>query len=86
MTTDEERFLRELILQWKLGRVRPSYFKEKFGVDLSDRYGEILKQWKEEGDLVVSGEELSLTREALLRVDSMLHQLFLPQHRDARYV
>tara|TARA_B100000925_G_scaffold11142_1_gene7912 strand:+ start:5433 stop:6392 length:960 start_codon:yes stop_codon:yes gene_type:complete len=86
MTTDEERFLRELILQWKLGRVRPSYFKEKFGVDLSDRYAEILKQWKEEGDLVESGEELSLTREALLRVDSMLHQLFLPQHQDARYV
>ena len=86
MTTDEERFLRELILQWKLGRVRPSYFKEKFGVDLSERYGEILKQWKEEGDLVESGEELSLTREALLRVDSMLHQLFLPQHQDARYV
>lgn len=86
MTTDEERFIRELILQWKLGVVRPGYFEEKFGVNLSDRYGDILKQWKDDGDLVESEEKLSLTREALLRVDSMLHQLFLPQHQDARYV
>ena len=85
MTTDEERFIRELILQWKLGVVRPGYFEEKFGVNLSDRYGDILKQWKDDGDLVESEEKLSLTREALLRVDSMLHQLFLPQHQDARY-
>ena len=31
MTTDEERFLRELILQ-ELGRVRPNYFKESLAL------------------------------------------------------
>ena len=30
--TDEERLIRELVLQLKLGSVRPSYFREKYGV------------------------------------------------------
>ena len=30
MTTEEERFLREFILQMKIGEVRPSYFQDKF--------------------------------------------------------
>ena len=32
MTTEEERFIRELILQWKLGRVNNNYFLKKFGI------------------------------------------------------
>jgi len=86
LTTEEERFIREFILQWKLGIVRPSYFKEKFGIDLPSRYGEIFKHWKSEGILQEGSDRLSLSREALLRVDSLLHQFFLPQHQDARYV
>ena len=86
LTTEEERFIREFILQWKLGIVRPSYFKEKFGIDLSSRYGEIFKHWKSKGILQEGPDRLSLSREALLRVDSLLHQFFLPQHQDARYV
>jgi len=86
LTTEEERFIREFILQWKLGTVRPSYFKEKFGIDLPSRYGEIFKHWKSEGILQEGPDRLSLSREALLRVDSLLHQFFLPQHQDARYV
>jgi len=34
----------------------------------------------------MEGEEWTLSREALLRVDSLLDQFFLPQHQDARYV
>ena len=42
LTTEDERFVREFILQWKLGRVRPAYFSEKFCVDVKERFSEIL--------------------------------------------
>src|SRR5690606_40692494 len=35
-TTEEERMIREFILQMKLGRVKASYFRDKFGVDRSE--------------------------------------------------
>ena len=86
MTTEEERFIRELILQWKLGRVNNNYFLKKFGISISERYASILTQWKERGDLREEGDYLVLSRDALLRIDSMLQGFFLPDHRDARYV
>ncbi len=86
LTTEEERFIREFILQWKLGTVRPSYFKEKFGIDVTARYADLFGEWKREGILHEEPDRLSLSREALLQVDSLLHQFFLPQHQDARYV
>ena len=86
MTTEEERFIRELILQWKLGRVNNNYFLKKFDISISERYAPILTQWKERGDLREEGDYLVLSRDALLRIDSMLQGFFLPDHRDARYV
>ena len=86
LITDEERFLREFILQWKLGSVRPSYFREKFGVDIEQRFVDLMKDWEEQGILLRQPDRLVLSREALLRVDSLLHHFFLPQHQDSRYV
>ena len=86
MTTEEERFIREFILQWKLGKVNREYFEKKFDVDLKKRYGRLFQTWKEMGDLIEDGDEYRLSRDALLRVDSKLHDLFLPQHQDSRYV
>ena len=34
----EERLIRELVLQLKLGRVRPPYFADKYGVDILRRF------------------------------------------------
>src|SRR6185295_1618829 len=38
--SDEERLIRELVLQFKLGGVRPAYFTDKYGVDIRQRFGE----------------------------------------------
>ncbi len=86
MTKEEERFIRELILQWKLGRVKKEYFLKKFGISISERYSSILTEWKGRGYLTEDGDNLILSRDALLRIDSMLQGFFLPVHRDARYV
>ena len=86
LTTEEERFIREFILQWKLGSVKPSYFLEKFGVDIESKYRAEFAGWLDQGIVEKHSDAWVLSRDALLRVDSLLHQFFLPQHKDAKYV
>jgi oxygen-independent coproporphyrinogen-3 oxidase len=84
--TAEERMIRELILQFKLGRVNAGYFRQKFGVDVHSRFAEALKTLQDGGYLTIVGDDLTLNREGLLRADRLVHEFFLPPHRDARYV
>lgn len=83
--TEDERFLREFLLQLKLGRVSARGFIEKFGIDPRERFAERFAAWDKQGFGGVRGEEIHLTRLGLLQVDFLLHQLFLPEHRNARY-
>ena len=83
LTNDDERFIRELILQWKLGQVNKQYFENKFGVSISDRYRSILNVWEARGDISFDGENYVLSRSALLQIDSLLHGFFLAEHREA---
>ncbi|MFV1996177.1 MAG: radical SAM protein, partial [Verrucomicrobiales bacterium] len=84
-TSAEERLVREFILKIKLGRVRASYYLEKYGVDVRERFAAPLKYAESEGFLTVEGDEIILNREGLLQVDRILHEFFLEPHRDARY-
>ncbi len=84
-TTEEERMIRELILQMKLGRVSQSYFVEKFGVEIGERFRPEWDDLKTRGLISEQGDWLVLTRDALLKVDTLLHAFFLPQHRGGRY-
>jgi oxygen-independent coproporphyrinogen-3 oxidase len=83
--TDEERLIRELILQLKLGSVRPSYFAAKYGVDVSERFRSQLDELRDEGVLTLGDDRVALTRDGLLRVDSLLPRFFKPEHRSVRY-
>ncbi|MEO8350214.1 MAG: coproporphyrinogen-III oxidase family protein [Chthoniobacteraceae bacterium] len=85
LTTSEERMIRELILQLKLGRVSQSYFREKFGVEVADRFNQQLAELKRRGLMTEQGDWLVIEREALLKIDVILHAFFLPQHQNARY-
>jgi oxygen-independent coproporphyrinogen III oxidase len=79
--SEEERMIREFVLQMKLGHVHRPYFRQKFGVDLQRRFDAPLRKLQAQGFLEVSPESLRLTREGLLQVDSLLHGFFLPEHR-----
>ena len=82
----EERLIREFILQLKRGSVRPGYFHEKYGINPLDRFRDQLDSLESEGFLAeLSPERIALTRPGLLRVDSLLHRFFLPQHSGIRY-
>jgi oxygen-independent coproporphyrinogen-3 oxidase len=83
--TPEERMIREMVLQFKLGRISRSYFQGKFGVDVLARFAEPLAALQREGFLTVEGDWLRLTREGLFQVDRLVHEFFLPEHRTARY-
>ncbi len=84
-TSGEERMIRELILQFKLGRVSTDYFESKFGVNVRERFGDVLAGLEADGHLQMSNGEIVLTREALMEVDKFLWDFFLPEHQRARY-
>ncbi len=80
--SNEERMIREFILQMKFGRVQPRYFREKFALDPLEQFAEPLENLRKQGLLSFSEQEVRLSREGLLRVDELIHDFFLPQHRE----
>lgn len=85
-TSPEERMIREFILQMKLGRVRLGYFAAKFGINITQRFAAQLEHLAAEGLLTVSADELRLSRDGLMCVDTLLHEFFLQQHRTTQIV
>ena len=84
--TGEEQMIRELVLQLKLGSIRPLYFRNKYGVNILDRFRAQLDALTAEGYLATASDEVvALTREGLLRVDVLLRRFFHPQYVDVRY-
>jgi len=84
-TTEEERMIRELILQLKLGRVSQAYFRDKYRTEIAQRFSQEWDELRRKGLLETQGDWLVLSRDALLKVDTLLHAFFLPQHKHARY-
>jgi oxygen-independent coproporphyrinogen III oxidase len=84
--TDEERMIREFVLQLKKGALQPAYFAAKYGVDVLSRFGDALASLSRDGYLAgADTERIALTRDGLLRVDVLLPRFFLPQHVGVRY-
>jgi oxygen-independent coproporphyrinogen-3 oxidase len=82
----EERTIRELVLQLKRGAIQPAYFRDKYGVDVLERFAEPLASLRARGYVRQADADLvALTREGLLRVDVLLREFFLPEHRGIRY-
>ena len=69
-----------------LGRIRPAYFADKYGVDILRRFERPLGSLRENGSLAGANSEMvALTRAGLLRVDSLLPRFFQPEHAGIRY-
>jgi oxygen-independent coproporphyrinogen-3 oxidase len=84
-TRPQDRLVREMILQLKLGAIDAGDFRRKFGVEVLERFAEAYRGLREEGLLDWQGDRITLTRKGLLRVDELLSRFFLPEHRGARY-
>ena len=84
--TPDERLIREFILQLKRGSVSASYFKDKYGTDVRERFRAPLASLAADGYLAAGdADRVALTRDGLLRVDVLLQRFFLPQHSGIRY-
>jgi oxygen-independent coproporphyrinogen-3 oxidase len=82
----DERLIRELTLQLKLGAVAPPYFLAKYHVNLLDRFADALSSLRADGYLSRADDErIAVTRDGLLRIDALLPRFFLPEHAGIRY-
>ena len=84
--TDEERLIREFVLQLKRGATTPEYFAHKYGVDVLSRFAGALNSLRDDGYLAeATDRRIALTRDGLMRVDVLLPRFFLPAHAGIRY-
>ncbi len=81
----DERYIREFMLQLKLGSVSAEQFKAKFGTDPRERFAKPLATLKDWGFLTNGGDRIGVTREGLLQIDRLLHEFFKPEHNTGRY-
>jgi oxygen-independent coproporphyrinogen-3 oxidase len=82
---EDERLVREFVLQLKLGRVEAEPFARRFRIDPLRRFAEPLRRCAEAGWLRVGRDAVTVTREGLARVDRLLPVFYLPEHRGVRY-
>ncbi len=83
--TPHQLLVRELILQLKTGQIHAGYFRQKFGVEILDEWRDAWTEYAGDGYLTIDGDRITLTREGLLRVDSLLPAFFEPEHQGVRY-
>jgi oxygen-independent coproporphyrinogen-3 oxidase len=83
--TDEEKMIREFILQMKTGFVDLARFDEKFDVKITERYSESIDKLKDLEFIKRDSENIEFLRDGLLQVDNVLQDFFLAEHQNARY-
>ena len=83
--TDHQRLIRETILQLKRGYLDAGYFRDKFATDILEHWSDVWDRYQDEGLVQRKGDRLELTRDGLLRVDSLLPAFFEAEHRGVRY-
>ena len=84
-TSRAERLVRELILQLKLGRITAAYFRDKFGVDILEKFRPAFDRLEKRGMLSRTRAAVELSRPGLLQVDSLLPEFYAASYRKARY-
>ncbi len=83
--TEHQRLIREMVLLLKRGYLDAGYFRSKFGVNILDDWKEAWAMHVNDGLVTIDGDSIRLTRDGLLRVDSMLPVFFEPEHQGIRY-
>ena len=73
------------MLQLKTGAIDAGYFRDKFGVEVLDDWREVWQEHVDEGLVTINGDQVRVTRQGLLRVDSLLPGFFEPEHQGVRY-
>lgn len=83
--TPHQALVREMVLQLKKGWLDVDYFRQKFGVNIVDEWRDAWHEYQADGLLSVADGRIELTRQGLLRADSLLPAFFEPEHQGVRY-
>jgi oxygen-independent coproporphyrinogen-3 oxidase len=83
--TDHQRLIREMILQLKTGKIDAGYFRAKFGEEILTVFREPYAELVKDGYMKIDGDHVTVTRQGILRIDSLLPAFFEPQFRNVRY-
>ena len=83
--TPHQGLVREMVLQLKKGWLDPAYFQQKYGVAIADHWQDVWQRYVAEGLATLDDDRIRLTREGLLRVDSLLPAFFEAEHQGVRY-
>jgi oxygen-independent coproporphyrinogen III oxidase len=81
----DEKLRREIILQFKIGRLDRDYFRKKFHLELTDHLEPEFETLARAGLLQIDNDAIRLTRAGLLQVDWLLPLFYLPEHSGLRY-
>lgn len=83
--TPHQALIREMVLQLKKGWLDPTYFQQKFDVDIVEHWRDVWQGYVNEGLAILDDDRIRLTRDGLLRVDSLLPAFFEEEHQGVRY-
>jgi oxygen-independent coproporphyrinogen-3 oxidase len=83
--TPHQLLIREMILQLKRGYLDAAYFRQKFQVEILVEWRAAWRAYADEGLLELQDDRVRLTRQGLLRVDSLLPAFFEAEHQGVRY-
>ena len=83
--TDQQRLIREMILQLKRGYLEVAYFQNKFGVNILEKWSAEFEQHRSNELLTFTDDRIELTRKGLLRADAMLPVFFEDEMQGVRY-
>jgi oxygen-independent coproporphyrinogen-3 oxidase len=84
-TNANERLTREMILQLKLGAIETSYFEEKFGKNILEKFSNAFRKLENDGMLKIYDDRIELTHSGFLRVDHLLPEFYENKYRNSRY-
>ena len=83
--TRHQLLVRELILQLKRGYLDGAYFRNKFDVEIFQKWEDVWQAHVDDGMLTLGEDRVTLTRKGLLHADGLLPEFFEPEYRGVRY-
>lgn len=83
--SDDERLIREVVLQLKLGGLDREYFLGKFGCDVLQRFAQPLEAGSRRGWFAIRPSGVTVLRDGLVRIDRLLPAFYRPEHQGLRY-
>ncbi len=85
VATPHQLLVREMILQLKRGFLDVGYFKQKFNVDITERWKSEFEQHQSDEMLTVTPDRIELTRKGFLHADALLPPFFEDEFQGIRY-